>query len=395
MTALLTISSTGAHAPVRPPLTRKRSNSSPSTTNLSRSRDYRPRRGSHVTARPLIGVRVASPNAATRRSQPFVLTTTQSPFSRLPSELVLHILQIASASSPSAAQTISLLSHFSRSLVLSYRFSLRTIRSVTGVHTFLARHASASPLTPLGALVTRLWLTDTLFWPAESVRAIVRACPNVQDLALTSLRRLAPWNVPSNQPGLFDASDAPLHLTVTGYTTAEDIRAFAKGDPATFAGFARRLKSLMLLKLRSVFHDRLAGILPGDVPPLTLVSEGEAEEELTHTDAVTELLLHCCQIKILSVPWAQVEQLVVLPGTQKPLVAEIAILKKWLSLMMGVAEKVELLLDFENLAGRDSTDLLKTHMAKVSDKLVVVNWPKNIDMAREAWLSHRSFPPYA
>lgn len=382
-------------SPVRPPLTRKRSNSSPSVP-IGRPNDQRPRRSSHVSTRPKIVTSVHAAHHAGGRHTQAVVLTTSSPFSKLPAELLIYILEVT-CWTVQGAQLVSSLSHYARRLALPYLFGTRSVRSTVGALSFQVYAATKSTLTPVGALVTRLWLSDTLFWPVESVRAILRACPNVEDLALTSLRRISPWGASPSLPGLFDGCTAPLKLTLTGYTTAEDVTELESSDPATFAGLSRRLHALSLLKLRSAFHDRLAGILPpvhggAEAPP-----EGENEEHQADApaDTVIVFLQRCRKVKVFSVPWVQVEELVVHPGTQKPFVAEISLVDQWTKAASEDLARVELLLDPTKFAldgpvaiqQGPFARLLKAHVGKVNGRLVVVDWPRNIDLARGVWLS--------
>lgn len=381
--------------PVRPPLIRKRSNSSPSAAS-SRPNEQRPRRGSHVGTRPKSIAPVTHHQHAGARHAQAIVVITSSLFNKLPVELLIHILEVA-CQTAQGAQLVSRLSHYTRRLALPHLFGTRTVRSTVSALAFQLHASTKSTLTPVGALITRLWLSDTLFWPVESVRAILRACPNVEDLSLTSLRRISPWGASPSLPGLFSGSTTPLKLTLTGYTTAEDVTELESLDPATFSTLSTRLHALTLLKLRSAFHDRLAGILPvhdeANAPPL----EGENEEGHTDppTDAVTAFLERCRRVQVLSVPWVQVEELVVHPGTQKPFVAEMTLVEQWMKASSEDLARVELLLDPAKLATEIPTAvqqgpfarLLKAHVGKASEKLVIVDWPKNVDLARDVWLA--------
>jgi hypothetical protein len=310
----------------------------------------------------------------------FPTPTPTSIFSRLPIELVWIIISAASRCSTPEAQAVSLVCKHARRVALPSLFSVQALRSVYGVQGFLARTGTAGPLTPIGALVTSLWLTSTASWPAEAVRAVVRACPNVERLALTNVLALAPWEAAFDARPLFgDAPRGrPLALTLVGHNTAEDVRALMRHDPASAAAMAQRLTAVRILKLRSVFPSRSTDTTT--TPPGTVVDADEG--------VVAALLKFCTRIEVLSIPYGQVASTMQDPGLESCVAQELDLLAEWIKQVgLGRTTTVELLVETGGLKEVVASKRFENKRLAFTQQLRVVDWPRNADVARERWVS--------
>lgn len=397
-----------------PPLKRQRSHSSPQLFRLPelkpqatlhlvlRAHHSRARGNTLHSAHPFISARPTT-SAAPAQTVPI-----PSPFAHLPPELLLHVLLLARQDTPTA-YALSLTSTYARRLALPALFSTRVLRTPAAAQTFLARVASASQHTPLGALVRALWLTDTGKWAPGLVRAVIAACPHVERLAVTGLARLlpAPDTCAEDAAPLFAADLArPLELTLTGYTPGADVARLRAADPVTFGALAARLRALRLLKLRSLFHARLGG-LPGAAPPM---ADDEGPDASPGAGCLVAAFLAACpRLESLSVPLAQLAGPVLpfgvapAPAPSEPVFGEeLDALQRWLALTAPALKDVALLVDptgrarvLENDAlaqavGTMTPDELRTlgkRAAKKDDRARVVEWPRNVDAAREAWVA--------
>jgi hypothetical protein len=363
-----------------------------------------------------------------------------SPFAHLPNELVLFIFRLASASRTTAL-SLSLLSHSVRPTVLPVLFGTRVLRTESAARAFLTQIESASTLTPVGELVAALWLTDTGAWAPGLVRRIVAACPDVEHLALGSLSRLAlaPASMSvaegEQDPGMSEGTSGyvqrppftkpsdsrrPLKLTLVGYTAPADVKALQEADPAMFEALTRRLRSLRLLKVRSPFHERLAGTLPGQVTPVLQVAstEGTLEEEEEGAGAgngciVPAFLRVCPNLESIAVPLAQLHcpmQSFGVPtgisANNESFEGELDMLTRWMAVSKTITPRLTratLLVDpREWIAmtmargsqsredGRKSATEFQDLERRAREKdarVAVSSWPKNIDIVREAWLA--------
>jgi hypothetical protein len=312
-----------------------------------------------------------------------------SPFTRLPFELVFRILSLAACSCRSSALSISLVSRVARALALAPLLRTRALRTGGAALAFAERAGSASALTPLGAGLRALWLSDTRAWPAGAVRGAVRACDALEALALTRLEALAPNDV--NAPSGDDENGAPLFtgerplaLTLVGHTAPEDVRAFAARDPAGAAALARRVTMLRVMKLRCPVRGRSAQPGVGDG------HEGDDED----TGGVRALLALCPNVCTLAIPAAHVLGQGIAEttccedgaGEEAPWKEELAVLRGWADAAgAGALREIELLVDGDKKtrsgcwtsAGEDSQSEWTVR---------TVQWPRNVDLAREAWM---------
>jgi hypothetical protein len=301
-----------------------------------------------------------------------------SPFVRLPLELVWAALLAASLSSTSEAKQVALVCKHARRLALPALFATRALRTVCSVHDFFAHARTSSPLTPIGALTTSLWLTATQSWPPEAARAVVRECPNLERLALTNILALAPWVAAPDAGPLFAhaAAGQKLELTLVGQNTAEDVYAFVRNDPASAAAMARRLTTLRVLKPRSAFpsrfHERTEGALPGATPT-------------TDESVVAAMLTFCLDVDRVAVPYVPVTA----PDStlEAYLEKEIDLIEDWIEETgINPITSIELLASAAEL---ESMPRFKESGAKgrrFVNNLQGVDWPRNVDAARERWM---------
>ncbi|KAI0774431.1 hypothetical protein C8Q74DRAFT_834804 [Fomes fomentarius] len=122
------------------------------------------------------------------------------PFSDLPTELVIRILDLAARSSHPAAQSISLVSTWARKIALPHLYATVIYRSspaysagmTSGVKRSL--YSRQSRPHPWGHFVRNLWTESSGISNTSNEADVFRACPNVENLALmsASLRALAP-----------------------------------------------------------------------------------------------------------------------------------------------------------------------------------------------------------
>ncbi|KAI0720285.1 hypothetical protein C8T65DRAFT_634028 [Cerioporus squamosus] len=122
------------------------------------------------------------------------------PFPELPSELVIRILDIAARGSHDTAKSISLVSTWARKIALPHLFNTVVYRSKPAYSAGMSSGAKDSPharkslFYSWGPLVRNLWTESTGIMNAPNEGELLRACPNVENLALVSasLRSLAP-----------------------------------------------------------------------------------------------------------------------------------------------------------------------------------------------------------
>nr|VWO99277.1 N/A [Ganoderma boninense] len=121
-------------------------------------------------------------------------------FPPLPSELVIHVFEIAACNYPQAAQAISRVSTWARKIALPHLFSTVIYRPKPAFSHGMSSGANdspnARPLRPLawGHLVRNLWMESSGISNPTNEGEMFRACTNVENLALMSqsLRALAP-----------------------------------------------------------------------------------------------------------------------------------------------------------------------------------------------------------
>lgn len=122
------------------------------------------------------------------------------PFPDLPSELIIRILDIAARDSHDTAKSISLVSTWARQIALPHLFNTVVYRSKPAYSAGMSSGAKDSPHSrksqsyPWGPLVSNLWTESTGIMNAPNEGELLRACSNVENLALVSafLRSLAP-----------------------------------------------------------------------------------------------------------------------------------------------------------------------------------------------------------
>jgi hypothetical protein len=323
---------------------------------------------------------VASPRSRRRTIATFTPPRPPrvSPFARLPLELVWAALLAASLSSTSEAKQVALVCKYARRLALPALFATRALRAVCSVHDFFVHARTASPLTPIGALTTSLWLTATQSWPPEAARAVVRECPNLERLALTNILALAPWVVAADTGPLFAVVPAgqKLELTLVGHNTAEDVYTFVRNDPASAAAMGRRLATLRVLKPRSAFpsrfHERTDSALPG-----TAITTDEG--------VVDAMLTFCLNVERVAVPYVPVT--VPNSALEACLEKEIDLIEDWIE-ETGINPKIsiELLASAAELESMARPGESGAKGRRFANDVQGVDWPRNVDAARERWM---------
>ncbi len=122
------------------------------------------------------------------------------PFPGLPTELIVRILDIAACSSHDTANSISLVSTWARKIALPHLFNTVVYRSKPAYSAGMSSgakdspHARKSQSYSWGPLVRNLWTESTGIMNSPNEGQLLRACRNVENLALVSasLRSLVP-----------------------------------------------------------------------------------------------------------------------------------------------------------------------------------------------------------
>jgi hypothetical protein len=338
---------------------------------------------------PNLAVRARRRTVTAQTFVPFLAVTAypRKPcitFANLPLEIIWAILSTASRSSIDEAKAVACLCKYARRLALPALFSVRSLRDARSVQTFLGNVQLACPLTPVGALVTSLWLTVTRAWPVEAVRAVIRSCPNIERLALTSISALVPWAACTDTRPLF-ADAAPgtkLELTLVGNNTAEDIWAFAQHDPASAGAMGQRLTAFRVLKLRSAFNSRSTG-----TPAQSSAASGTVSP--SSDEGVVAAMISICQnVQVVSVPYGQVAATMEDSMLESSFAKELELLGNWVQdVQLPSTTAIELLVSDSDLEHMSKVDGVEKKRAVFCRPLQMVQWPRNVDAARERWMA--------